>query len=192
MAKSGRRPGPTGTREDILAAARTLFAEQGYDGATVRAIAAEAGVNPALLHHFYGNKQRLFVAAMNLPFNPADVLPEVLSGPPGETGARTVRMILRLWADAEIRAPFLALLRSATTNRQAVVMMRQFLASAVLERFAQLPGVSRLRASAAIAQMVGVALLRHVLEVPPLSTATEDEIVDLVGPVVQHYLDGGR
>ncbi|PXY25056.1 TetR family transcriptional regulator [Prauserella sp. PE36] len=192
MARAGRRPGPNETREQIAEAARRLFAAQGYDGATMRAIAAEAGVNPALLHHFYGTKRQLFVAAMNLPFNPADEIPQVLNGPPGEEGARLVRMILRLWAEPDTRAPFLALLRSAVTNEQAVTMMRQFLASAVLATVARARGISRLHASAAAAQMMGVALLRYVLEVPPMSTATEDEIVALVGPAIQYYLDGGQ
>ncbi|PXY20662.1 TetR family transcriptional regulator [Prauserella muralis] len=190
MARSGRRPGQTETREQILDAARRLFAAQGFHGATVRAIAAEAGVNSALLHHFYGTKQQLFVAAMNLPFDPAEVLPEVLAGPPDEAGARLVRMILRLWADPDGRAPFLALLRSATASEQASTMMREFLASAVLAKVAEARGVSRLRASAAAAQMMGIALLRYVLEVPPLATATEEEIVDIVAPVIQHYLTG--
>lgn len=191
MARSGRRPGNPETREQILDAARRLFAAQGYDGTTMRAIAAEAGVNPALLHHFFGTKQQLFVSVMNLPFNPADVLPQVLAGPPEEAGARLVRMILRLWADPDGRAPFLALLRSATANEQATTMMREFLATAVFATVAEERGISRLRASAAAAQMMGIAFLRHVLEAPPLATATEDEIVELVAPVMQHYLGSG-
>lgn len=189
MARAGRRPGQTETRERILGAARAKFAEQGYDGATVRSIATAAGVNPALVHHFYGSKQQLFVSAMNLPFNPATVLPEILHGPPDAAGRRLVRMFLRLWESPDVRSPLLALLRSATTNERAVTMLRQFLTSAVLSEVATRLGVPPLQASAAAAQMVGIALLRYVIEIPPLVSASEDEIVDLVAPVIQHYLE---
>jgi AcrR family transcriptional regulator len=188
MARAGRRPGPTETREEILAAARRLFAEQGYDGATIRGIATEAEVNAALLHHFFGTKQQLFVAAMNLPVNPVEELPHLLSGPVEETGERIVRMFLGIWGDARSRAPFLALLRSVAGNEQAATMMRQFIMRTVLSRIAESRGVPPLRAAAAAAQLIGLVMLRHVLEIPPLVTATDDEIVALVAPVIQHYL----
>ncbi|HVW42715.1 MAG TPA: TetR family transcriptional regulator [Amycolatopsis sp.] len=188
MARAGRRPGPTETREQIVDAARRLFAEQGYDGATIRGIATEAGVNAALLHHFFGSKQQLFVAAMNFPINPAAQLPLLLSGPPDEIGERVARLFLGVWADPAGRAPFLALLRSVASNEQAATMMRQFMMRTVLIRLAEERGVPRLRVAAAAAQMIGLVMLRYVVQAPPLVDATDDEIVELIAPVLQRYL----
>ncbi|HVV08727.1 TetR family transcriptional regulator [Amycolatopsis sp.] len=188
MARAGRRPGPSETREEIVAAARKLFAEQGYDGATIRGIAAEARVNAALLHHFFGTKQQLFVAAMNLPVNPLDELPRLLSGPPERTGERIVRMFLGLWAEPRSREPFLAIVRSVSGNEQAATMMRQFLTRVVLSRVAEARGVPPLRAAAVASQLIGLVMLRYVVRVPALADADDEELVALVAPVIQSYL----
>jgi AcrR family transcriptional regulator len=190
MAQAGRRPGQTETREKILDAARHRFGEQGYDGATVRGIAADAGVNAALLHHFFGTKQQLFVASMNLPVDPTTLIPQVLEGPVEETGERLVRTFLAIWETPEGRTPFLAMLRSATTNEQVATMMRQFLDNVMFAKIAEIRGIQRRQVAAAVAQMMGVALLRYILAVPPLADATEEELVSLLAPVIQHYFDG--
>ncbi|WP_410651584.1 TetR family transcriptional regulator [Amycolatopsis sp. cmx-4-54] len=191
MAQAGRRPGPTETREEILDAARRRFAEQGYDGATVRAIAADAGVNAALLHHFFGTKQRLFAASMNLPVDPGELVPRILEGPEEEIGERLVRAFLGLWQAPDGRAPFLAMIRSATTNEQVATMMRQFLERAVLARVAEARGVPKVRVAGIAAQMIGFALLRYVIGLPPLVNASEEEIVAMLAPVAQYYLTPG-
>ncbi|MEU9686303.1 MULTISPECIES: TetR/AcrR family transcriptional regulator [Amycolatopsis] len=188
MAQAGRRPGQTETREVILDAARRRFAEQGYDGATVRGIAADAGVNAALLHHFFGTKQRLFALSMNLPVDPGELVPRILDGPEDEIGERLVRAFLGLWQVPEGRAPFLAMIRSATTNEQVATMMRQFLERAVLARVAEARGVPKVRVAGIAAQMIGFALLRYVIGLPPLAAASEDEIVAMLAPVAQYYL----
>ncbi|WP_020671557.1 TetR family transcriptional regulator [Amycolatopsis nigrescens] len=190
MARAGRRPGQTETREHILAAARKLFAQQGYGGATVRAIATEAGVNPAMLNHFYGTKQQLFVAAMELPFNPAELIPAILEGPREHAGERLVRAFLDLWREPAGRAPFLALLRSVTTNEEAAAMMRTFMDQVVFSKVADGFGIPRVRMTAAAAQLIGVALLRYIVAVPPIAEVPEEEIVQLVAPAIQHYIDG--
>lgn len=191
MAQAGRRPGQTETREEILEAARRRFAEQGYDGATVRAIAADAGVNAALLHHFFGTKQRLFAASMNLPVDPGELVPRILEGPEEEIGERLVRAFLGLWQAPDGRAPFLAMIRSATTNEQVATMMRQFLERAVLARVAEARGVPKVRVAGIAAQMIGFALLRYVIGLPPLVNASEEEIVAMLAPVAQYYLTPG-
>ncbi|MFE6615621.1 TetR family transcriptional regulator [Amycolatopsis sp. NPDC057786] len=191
MAQAGRRPGQTETREEILEAARRRFAEQGYDGATVRAIAADAGVNAALLHHFFGTKQRLFAASMNLPVDPGELVPRILEGPEEEIGERLVRAFLGLWQAPDGRAPFLAMIRSATTNEQVATMMRQFLERAVLARVAEARGVPKVRVAGIAAQMIGFALLRYVIGLPPLVNASEEEIVGMLAPVAQYYLTPG-
>ena len=191
MAQAGRRPGQTETREEILDAARRRFAEQGYDGATVRAIASDAGVNAALLHHFFGTKQRLFAASMNLPVDPGELVPRILDGPEEEIGERLVRAFLGLWQAPEGRAPFLAMIRSATTNDQVATMMRQFLERAVLAKVAEARGVPKVRVAGIAAQMIGFALLRYVIGLPPLVAASEDEVVAMLAPVAQYYLTDG-
>ena len=113
MARTGRRPGVSGTREAILDAARRAFAEQGYQHATVRGVADLAGVDPALVHHYFGTKQALFVAAVQLPVNPVEQLMAVLAEDPGQAGERMVELFLSIWDHAADRSPLLALVRSA-------------------------------------------------------------------------------
>jgi AcrR family transcriptional regulator len=190
----GRRPGAVDTRGDILAAARTEFAASGYDGATIRGIARAAGVDPALVHHYFGGKEQVFVAAMSLPVDPSVELPKVLSGDPAGRGERVVRFFLSIWGNAESRAPFLALLRSATTSEAAAAMMRSFVAEALVARVAatvpDLPD-RELRIELSASHLVGLALLRYVIKVEPLAAASDDEIVAIVAPTVQRYLEGG-
>lgn len=190
-ASRGRRPGAPDTRAEVLAAARASFAEKGFRGTTIRAVAATAGVDPALVHHYFGSKEQVFVAAMELPFEPAELLPQVLDGDPDGLGERLVRLFLRIWADPDFRTPMLGMLRSALTGEQGAAMLREFVGSALLARIAEAAGpVDRLRLEAAAAQMVGVVLLRHVVRMEPLASATEDEIVAVVAPTLQRYLVG--
>lgn len=138
--RTGRRGGDSGTREAILAAARRQFGEHGYDRATIRAIAAEAGVDAALVHHFYGTKERLFAAAMRLPVMPGDVVAAALAPgarPDGRSqGEHLLRAFLRAWDVAVLRATFLGLLRSAVSSKRAAAMLREFAAGAILGRVA--------------------------------------------------------
>jgi AcrR family transcriptional regulator len=146
--RSGRRAGESGTREAILDAARRLFSKRGYDGATIRGIAADAGVDPALVHHYYGNKERLFAAAMQLPVVPSEVLAAVFAAEHRRLGDRfaenigeiLVRNLLAVWEVADIRATFLGLLRTAATNDQGVAMLREFVSSTILTALAGLLG----------------------------------------------------
>jgi AcrR family transcriptional regulator len=189
VARTGRRPGQTQTREDILTAARNQFAARGYGGATIRAIAAEAGVNPALVHHFFGSKDQMFVAALNLPFNPAMLVETILDGPRERTGERVVRLFLGLWHEPSTRASFLALLRSVATSPEVAEQMRTFMETAVLAKVAAALDLPVLRLTAVAAHMFGLAMVRYVLSAEPMASATDDEVVDLVGPVLQRYFD---
>jgi AcrR family transcriptional regulator len=190
----GRRPGAADTRGEILAAARTEFADNGYDGATIRGIARAAGVDPALVHHYFGAKEQVFVAAMELPFDPSVELPKVLSGDPARLGERATRFFLSIWSNADSRAPFLALLRSATTSEAAAAMLRSFVASALIRRVAAGVGEvpdRELRIALSASHLLGLALLRYVIKVEPLASASDDEVVAIVAPTVQRYLTGG-
>ncbi|MEV5569577.1 TetR family transcriptional regulator [Spirillospora sp. NPDC052269] len=186
----GRPAGRTDTREKILAAARDLFAEKGFDGASLRAIAREAGVDPALVHHYFGSKEGVFVAAMRFPVNPAELLPKVMAGDPDRLGELFARSFIGVWDDPDKRAPIVAMLRSAMTNERAATLMREFVTSTLLERFAAAREVPLLRIQAAIGQLIGMMILRHVIRVEPLASATPDELVALVAPTLQRYIDG--
>ena len=186
----GRRPGPVDTRGEVLAAAREAFGSKGYDATTVRGIARAAGVDPALVHHYFGGKDGIFAAAMQLPLDPSDVVPQAVDGPLDELGERLVRLLLKVWGNEVTRAPLLALLRSATSSKRAAEMLRGFVSSALLGRVAaQLDAPDReLRVAAAASHLVGLALLRYVVRVEPLASATDDEVVALVAPTIQRYL----
>jgi len=191
VAGRGRRPGPSNTRDEILAAARALFAQRGFQDTTMRAIAAEAGVNAALVHHYYGNKEQLLVAAMNLPLNPAEVVEKLLDGGPREQlGERLVRFFVRAWRDPNTGQPLQALLRAAAATETSGATMRQFMENVMVPRLAAVLGVSPLRVAGAFAQLVGFALAGTVIRIEPLASATDDDLVALLAPSVQRYLDG--
>lgn len=187
------RPADGGDRRTaILDAAREQFAERGYVGASVRAIARQAAVDPALVHHYFGTKEQVFVAAMALPFDPAERLPAVLAGDRDGVGERLVRLFLDAWEQPEFRTPMLGLLRSAITSDQGAAMLREFVGSALLARVAESVGQSDpLRVEAAAAQMIGAVVLRYVIGIEPLASASVDEVVALLAPAVQRHLVGG-
>ncbi|HEX3491596.1 MAG TPA: TetR family transcriptional regulator [Streptosporangiaceae bacterium] len=211
-ARSGRRAGDSGTREAILDAARRQFADRGYDGATIRGIAAEAGVDPALVHHFYGTKERLFAAAMSLPLVPSEVLTaafaEIASagqagqaGQPGRAGMgeQLVRMALTVWESTEVRGVFLGLLRSALTSESAADLFRGFITDAILGPIAAAarsrdPAASAdeaaYRAGIVTTQMLGLALSRYVLKLEPVASASHAELAATIGPTLDRYLTG--
>jgi AcrR family transcriptional regulator len=186
--RPGRRPGPTETREAILRAARGLFAEKGYDRASVRAIARTAGVDPALVHHFYGTKEGLFIAAMEVPLNPPEMLPKILLGPREELGKRLVRTFFEIWDDPKSRLQLIAIIRSAFTSEQGAAMLREFVRSALLGRISVALDLPKLRVTAAAGQLIGVAVLRYVLEIEPVHSADVGDLVDLLAPTIQRYL----
>lgn len=190
--KTGRRPGGASSRQAILDAARELFMLHGFKGATVRAIAAEAGADPALIRHFFGDKDGLFIAAMQLPPDATRDVLAVFSTPAEEWGTRLTRAYLLLWEDQSTAAPVRATLVSAFTNEQALAQFRSFLVAAVLEpASAHLPADDpELRLGIAMSHLIGVALARHLLAVPPIVRQEIDDLVELIGPSVQRYLTG--
>jgi AcrR family transcriptional regulator len=190
--RTGRRPGPTRTRGAILDAARAAFAARGYDAVSVRSVAREAGVDPALVHRFFGSKEQLFVAALELPVAPGALVAAVLADGVEGVGERLVRTLLTLWDAPGGFAPFLALVRGAVDNEAAATMLREFLTREVLGRIAAAaaPDRAELRASIAGSQVVGLAMARYIVRVPPLADAEREEIVAAVGPAIQRYLTG--
>jgi AcrR family transcriptional regulator len=192
MARTGRRPGVSGTREAILDAARRAFAEQGYQQATIRGVAELAGVDPALVHHYFGTKQDLFVAAVQLPVNPIGQLTAVLAEDPDQVGERLVEVFLSIWDHAADRSPLLAVIRSAVGDERAAAMLREFITEELLGQIAGRLGRpdARLRATLAGSQLIGLAMARYIIRVEPLASAPAAQVVAAVGPTVQRYLTG--
>ncbi|HEY3259228.1 MAG TPA: TetR family transcriptional regulator [Pseudonocardiaceae bacterium] len=190
--RMGRRPGSSGSRDAVLDAARVRFAEQGYDGATIRGIAANAGVDPALVHHFFGTKERLFVAAMHLPLEPAKLIPELLAPGLDGLGERLARHFLRLMRELGEANPMIALIRSAAAHPDAARMLREFYTRAVLERLAAELETSRprLRAALCAAQMIGLGVATFIIGLRPLVEADDETMVAALAPALQHYLTG--
>jgi AcrR family transcriptional regulator len=192
MARTGRRPGVSGTREAILGAARRAFAEHGYQHATIRGVADLAGVDPALVHHYFGTKQELFVAAVRLPVNPVEQLMAVLDEDPGQAGRRMVEAFLSVWDHAATQSPLLALIRSAVGDDHAAAMLREFITEEVLGQIAHRLGGAdaRLRATLVGSQIIGLAMARYIVKVEPLASAPPTQVVAAVGPTLQRYLTG--
>ncbi|MEU8271658.1 TetR family transcriptional regulator [Sphaerisporangium sp. NPDC049002] len=186
--RPGRRPGSADTRGEIVTAARKIFSEKGFDKATIRGIAREAGVDPALVHHYFDTKEGIFVAALRLPVNPAEMIPLILQGPREEIGERLVRFLLTMTADPQAREPIIALVRSAMTNEQIVAMIREFLTMAVMNRVAEGLGIPAVRMQVAFAQVFGVVLMRYVLRLEPLASVEIEELVEILAPTIQRYL----
>ena len=192
MARTGRRPGVSGTREAILGAARRAFAEHGYQHATIRGVADLAGVDPALVHHYFGTKQELFVAAVQLPVNPVEQLMAVLDEDSGQAGRRMVETFLSVWDHAATQNPLLALIRSAVGDEHAAAMLREFITEEVLGQIAHRLGSAdaRLRATLVGSQIIGLAMARYIVKVEPLASAPRTQVVAAVGPTLQRYLTG--
>lgn len=191
-ARTGRRPGSAGTREQIVAAAREVFSERGFDGATVRLVAARAGVDAALIYHYFGSKQQLFVASMEIPFDWATAFPALLGGPREEVGERLVRLMLGFWEDPAIKPRFMGVVRSAATDPEAAAMVRRLLVEGPVLALARSVGApdGELRAMLAASHIMGIALLRYILRIEPIASADVDTLATLVGPAVGAYLVG--
>ena len=189
--RTGRRPGPTLTRDAILRAARAAFAARGYDAVSVRAIARDARVDPALVHRFFGSKESVFVAAMQLPVAPSRLVPGILAPGPDGLGERVVETLIALYDDTRSSAPLQAFLRAAVSNEQAATMLREFLTTEVLARVAvAAPDQPELRSALAASQILGLVMARSIVRIPQIARADRAQLVACVGPTIQRYLTG--
>jgi AcrR family transcriptional regulator len=190
VSRTGRRPGSPDTRDAILAVARRRFATSGYEATSLRGIATEANVDPALLIHYFGSKQDLFVASTSLPAVLGELLADLAALPLPDFARGLVRLYLEVIDSDSSRNAILALVRSAVSNEQAAAMLRELLTTELLQVLVRLTDHpdARLRASLVAAQLVGIAMIRHVVRAEPLAAASADEIVALVAQVVEQYL----
>ncbi|MGH3824543.1 MAG: TetR/AcrR family transcriptional regulator [Pseudonocardiaceae bacterium] len=187
----GRRPAGENTRAALLDAARVEFTERGFDAATVRTIAARAGMDPAMVNHWFGGKDGLFVAALQLPVNPEQIVRQVLDGEPGQAAERVLRTFLSVW-DTEGGGALTALVRSIASHEAAARMMREFVSRVVLGRIvsAVAPDQLELRTALCGTQMTGLAMVRYVIRLEPLASADPDTVVAAIAPNLQRYLTG--
>ena len=186
----GRRPGGVDTRAAILSAARGQFAAKGYDKASIRGIARDAGVDPALVHHYFAGKAQLFAETVDLSVDPTVVVGRIFEGDPARLGWRVIETFLLLWDPPERRQVLVALLRSSMTSDEGARALREFLNREIFGRIAVATGVPdpQLRGSLAGAQMLGMAVMRYVLKVPALVDAPNPVIVERLGPILQAHL----
>ncbi|MET9520437.1 TetR family transcriptional regulator [Streptomyces sp. NPDC002994] len=188
--RSPQDAGP-GARERILQSARDEFAERGYDKTSMRGIAKAAGVDAALVHHYFGTKDDVFAAAIEMSFEPATAVPAVLGqGGTDGIGERLARYFIGVWENPATRAPLLAVVRSALTNETAAKVLRTFVLRRLLERVAAELDVPdpTFRAELAASHMVGIAILRYVIKAEPLASADPERIIEMVAPTLQRYL----
>jgi AcrR family transcriptional regulator len=189
----GRRPGNVDTRGEIIEAARRVFAAKGYDGTSMRGVAREAGVDPALVHHYFDGKASLFIAAMSLPFDPRQV--KVLAAAPEYSGAATIESFLGMWDRAEgTGSSFSSCMAAMAASTTVADAMREFVNERVWSIISRNEGESeaegRQRTAMVSSQLMGLAFARYLLRVPPMSTASPREIGRWVGPTLDRYVKG--
>jgi AcrR family transcriptional regulator len=188
----GRRPGRSGAREKILTAARTRFARSGFDSTTVRSIASDAGVDAALVHHYFGTKRELFVAAVDLPIDPATVLRSVLRAHTEDLGETLLRSIMTVW-ESEHGDAVAAAFRSLVVGG-GERLIEGFIMQVVLEGLAPRidtpAGSAPTRINLVASQLSGLLLMRYILKLEPIASMPMDRVVASIGPTLQRYLAG--
>lgn len=187
----GRRPGSPDTRAAILAAAREAFAASGFSGTSVRAVATAAGVDSALVHHYFGTKEDLFVAVLQPPLDPREVLAPIAAGGLEGAGERLVRLFLSVWDDEQTRLPLLALVRGVVEPGGERLVRDGFM-RVVLGPVAAGLGIDEpeRRIGLVASQLMGIVMARYVVGIEPLASAPADELVASYAPVLQNYLAG--
>ncbi|MDT5046677.1 MAG: hypothetical protein QOG75_2533 [Mycobacterium sp.] len=190
--RPGRPAGSSNTRDRILASARELFARNGISNTSIRAVAAAADVDSALVHHYFGTKEQLFAAAVHIPIDPMDVIGPLRDVPVEELGYKLPSMLLPLW-DSEIGAAFIATLRSILAGSE-VNLFRTFIQDVIAVevgmRVDDPPGSGNIRIQFVASQLVGVVMARYILELEPFASLPPQQIAETIAPNLQRYLTG--
>ncbi|MEY9939805.1 TetR family transcriptional regulator [Streptacidiphilus sp. MAP5-3] len=190
--RTGRRPGGADTRGVVLDAARAEFAARGYEKASMRGIARVAGVDPALLHHYFGSKEQLFLAALDFPIDPATVAAVILDGDRAQVGERVARFVVALWEQPEVLNRLMAVVRTVVASEAIAELLRDFMVRELVGRLAEGLAVDRpeLRVELVISQIIGLAMVRYIVAAEPIASVGPEELVSLLAPTIQRYLAG--
>jgi AcrR family transcriptional regulator len=190
--RPGRPSGSSDTRERILASARELFARNGIGKTSIRAVAAAAGVDSALVHHYFGTKEKLFAAAIRVSIDPMDILGPLRDVPVDELGYKIPSMLLPLW-DSELGAGLIATLRSILAGSE-VTLFRTFIedliATEVGSRVDDPVGSGTVRVQFVASQLLGVVMARYILRLEPFASLSAEQIARTIAPNLQRYLTG--
>ena len=183
--------GTDDVRDAVLDSARAAFHTKGYVRTTVKGVAAAAGVAPEVVQRYWGSKEKLFAAAMKLPFDPATAVPELVAPGLDGMGERLTRTTLDTLGDPESREDLIALFRAGASTTRAAAGLRVFMEESVLDRLARYIGVpdARLRVSLISSYLIGVTVNRYIVKLEPLASMPEDDLVKIVAPTVQAWLD---
>ncbi|SFR72609.1 TetR/AcrR family transcriptional regulator [Microbacterium azadirachtae] len=188
--RRGRPKGESGSRGRIVTAAEHEFGENGYDGATIRAIAGRAGVDSALVHHYFGTKADLFAEVIGIPLRPDVDVPAILEGPRDQVGERVVRYVLEAFERPEVRRRGVTMIRVALGSKVMSPPLVGFLSRELIGRITarlDTPDAA-LRATLVASQIAGMIVTRYVAKLPPIADASVEELVARVGPTLQRYL----
>ena len=177
-------------RRSVLDAARSAYAARGYVGTTIKGVAAAAGVAPEVVRRYYDNREVLFAAAMRLPFDPATAVAQLLAPGIDGIGERMVRVTLRMMDDPKTRDQLIEMAKAGASATKTVAPMREFVEIEIIDRVVTSLGLpdARMRAALATSYLLGVATTRYVLKLEPIASATEDDLVRLIGPAIQQVL----
>jgi len=192
VSPAGRRPGGADTRAQILEAARAEFGEHGYTAATVRQVARRAGVDPALVYHYFADKAGLFVTCLDLPADPGDVQIQARGG--GDLdGARIAERFLAQWeeGEAETGKPFVTLTQAVSSSPEVARAVREFLTERVWARVPDGGSAAAARTTALVSsQLLGAAWARYVIRMEPFASASRSEVAAWIGPTIEAYITG--
>ena len=183
--------GTDDVRDAVLDAARAAFHARGYVRTSVKGVAAAAGVAPEVVNRYWNSKESLFAAAMRLPFDPASAVPELVAPGLDGMGERLTRATLDLLADEDSRNDFIALFQAGASATKAAKSMQDFIERSIVDRLVRTLGVpdARLRVNLIVSYLLGIASTRYIIRLEPIASMPEDDLVKLVAPTIQNWLD---
>ena len=190
--RAGRRPGGPDTRGEILGAARKAFADKGFSSTSIRAVAREAGVDAALVHHYFDSKDELFIEAMAIPVDPRQIAADILDGPREEIGRRIATVFLGIWESPEGQQRMKAIFRSVVTSDEVARLMREGITQMIIQPISRTLDVpdAHLRVSLAATQLIGAAMARYLVGLEPVASVDLATLIDRLAPVLQLHLTG--
>ncbi|HZN19650.1 MAG TPA: TetR family transcriptional regulator [Micromonosporaceae bacterium] len=178
------------TRRTILDVARRELSEHGFDGVSIRGVANRAGVDPRLVRHYFGTKERLLLHAVQVEGDPHQLAERLLRGSRRRLGRHTATVLLDHWSNPRTMIPYRARLSGSLTSEEVAALMRDDFVSGFFGTLAAevSPDRHELRAALAASQVIGLAMCRYLVEEPTLASCGQDDLVRVIGRAIQHYL----